>query len=111
VRHSDLSGGDGVLVDTECRQGSSRARDRRPHGDHEECCSPGGRDERCEHLPSRPDQTSEKRLDGIDIRAGMAFALGRSPTCTEIRQDPNLRHLPVVAVFTTATDPEFVKRA
>lgn len=32
-------------------------------------------------------------------------------TLAEIRQDPKLRHLPVVAVFTTATDPEFVKRA
>jgi two-component system, chemotaxis family, response regulator Rcp1 len=32
-------------------------------------------------------------------------------TLADIRQDPKLRHLPVVAVFTTATDPEFVRRA
>ena len=28
----------------------------------------------------------------------------------ELRADPALRHIPVVAVYTTATDPEFVRR-
>jgi CheY-like chemotaxis protein len=32
-------------------------------------------------------------------------------TLADIRDDLTLRHLPVVAVFTTATDPEFVRRA
>jgi len=32
-------------------------------------------------------------------------------TLAEIRLDPKLRHLPVVAIFTTATDPELVRRA
>lgn len=32
-------------------------------------------------------------------------------TLAEIRDDPLLRHLPVIAIFTTATDPAFVKRA
>jgi two-component system, response regulator len=32
-------------------------------------------------------------------------------TLAEIRLDPKLRHLPVVAIFTTATDPDLVRRA
>ena len=38
------------------------------------------------------------RMDGLE-------------TLAEIRGDPGLRHLPVIAIFTTATDPEFVRRA
>jgi CheY-like chemotaxis protein len=32
-------------------------------------------------------------------------------TLAEIRRDPRLQHLPVVAIFTTATDPAYVRRA
>lgn len=32
-------------------------------------------------------------------------------TLAEIRRDPDLRHVPVIAVFTTATDPEYVRLA
>lgn len=32
-------------------------------------------------------------------------------TLADIRADQTLRHLPVIAAFTTATDPEFVRRA
>jgi CheY-like chemotaxis protein len=32
-------------------------------------------------------------------------------TLAEIRLDSSLRHVPVIAVFTTATDQEFVRRA
>jgi len=32
-------------------------------------------------------------------------------TLADVREDPTLRHVPVVAMFTTATDPEFVRRA
>lgn len=32
-------------------------------------------------------------------------------TLAEIRGDPELRHLPVIAIFTVETDPEFVRRA
>jgi CheY-like chemotaxis protein len=37
------------------------------------------------------------RMDGFEALA-------------EVRADPALRHLPIVTVFTTATDPEFVRR-
>jgi CheY-like chemotaxis protein len=37
------------------------------------------------------------RMDGFEALA-------------ELRADPSLRHLPVVAVYTTATDPDFVRR-
>lgn len=37
------------------------------------------------------------RMDGFEALA-------------EVRADPALRHLPIVAVFTTASDPDFVRR-
>jgi len=38
------------------------------------------------------------RMDGFEALA-------------EVRADPALQHLPIVAAFTTASDPEFVRRA
>ena len=74
-----------------------------------------------------PDLRIEEAIDGEDA---LAFLRDRSrpfpdlvlldlkmprkdglETLSEIRLDPDLRHVPVIAIFTTATDPEFVRQA